>query len=82
MYRGDYMSPQVQDAANCLDLFLKKDQIFEISSAYKIEKVFKKLYPNNLHIRAKIRQCLQDLRDEGWVKFVNDDGIYRWIGKP
>lgn len=34
-------------------------------------------YPNNNHVRAKIRQVLQRLRDAGEIKFVDGQGNYR-----
>lgn len=34
-------------------------------------------YPNNNHVRAKIRQVLQQLRDTGEVEFVNNQGTYK-----
>lgn len=33
-------------------------------------------YPNNNHVRAKIRQVLQQLRDAGELKFVDGEGNY------
>ena len=36
-------------------------------------------YPFNNHIRDKIRQLLQVLRDEGYLLFVSDrGGFYKW----
>lgn len=36
-------------------------------------------YPENDHIRAKIRQTLQRLRDDGEIEFINDQGTYRFL---
>ena len=41
----------------------------------------KKHHPGNNHIRAKIRQQLQILRDQGYVKFVDDNGTYEKLVK-
>lgn len=34
-------------------------------------------FPNNNHVRAKIRQQLQRLRDHGEVEFLDEQGMYR-----
>lgn len=51
---------------------------FTIDEAYSFENVFSQRYPENRHVRAKIRQQLQVLRDLGYLKFVRR-GHYRWI---
>lgn len=33
-------------------------------------------YPNNNHVRAKIRQVLQQLRDQGEIRFKDNKGNY------
>jgi hypothetical protein len=38
-----------------------------------------RIHPKNQHIRDKIRQQLQILRDHEVIEFVNDDGIYKFI---
>lgn len=52
---------------------------FNLSEVYRYEAHFSKLYPNNQHVRDKLRQVLQHLRDEGTIKFVDDQGTYRRI---
>jgi type II restriction enzyme len=42
---------------------------FTLQEAYLFEEELSKRYPNNHHIRAKIRQQLQVLRDAGLVRF-------------
>lgn len=51
---------------------------FTIDEAYSFEKTLSKLHPNNLHIKAKIRQQLQILRDMGYLQFVKS-GHYSWL---
>ena len=51
---------------------------FTIDEAYSFEKVLSQMHPENLHVKAKIRQQLQVLRDLGYLKFVRR-GHYRWI---
>lgn len=49
---------------------------FSLKQAYTYEKDLKKLFPQNNFIRAKIRQQLQVLRDQGVVEFLGR-GRYR-----
>ncbi len=37
----------------------------------------KEMYPRNKHVKAKIRQQMQALRDAGVVEFVDGRGTYR-----
>jgi len=46
---------------------------------YGFEERLKELHPENEHVKAKIRQQLQVLRDEDVVQFVDYDGKYRLI---
>ena len=43
---------------------------------YGLEGWLREIYPQNRHIRPKIRQQLQRLRDLGYLEFI-DRGIYR-----
>lgn len=36
-------------------------------------------HPRNDHVRAKIRQVLQQLRDDGDVKFIDEGGTYEIV---
>ena len=51
---------------------------FTLTDAYKFEAVLKARHPNNNNIKAKIRQQLQVLRDQGIIEFVAR-GRYRKI---
>ena len=51
---------------------------FNLEQMYKFEDVLSKKYPNNKHIKDKIRQQLQILRDKGIVEFKGR-GCYRKI---
>ena len=70
-----------KDVFNCLQLLDKQD--FTISDVYSFEDVLYKKHPTNNHVRPKIRQTLQYLRDLGFVKFVKP-GVYKklWINAP
>jgi type II restriction enzyme len=49
---------------------------FELKEVYEHEDKLANLHPNNAHVRDKIRQQLQVLRDMGFLKF-HGDGSYR-----
>lgn len=66
---------------NCLEeLPVQQGQRFRLADVYEFEEELAEMYPENQHIRAKIRQQMQVLRDEGVVEFLGD-GEYRlkWI---
>ena len=52
---------------------------FSLSDLYARESIFRRAYPGNRHVRAKLRQQLQVLRDLGIVEFLGR-GQYRLIG--
>ena len=54
---------------------LKKPE-FTLDDIYIFENELSKLHPENKHIKDKIRQQLQILRDRGYLDFV-ERGIYR-----
>lgn len=49
--------------------------IFQTSDMYSYERDFQQFYPENRHIKDKIRQILQQLRDLGLVKHISEN---RW----
>ncbi|MCP4259045.1 MAG: restriction endonuclease [Planctomycetes bacterium] len=51
---------------------------FAIDDAYSFEEVLSQRHPENYHVRDKIRQQLQILRDLGYIKFIRR-GHYRWV---
>lgn len=66
----------ILDIMNCIDALNKKE--FSLQDVYKFEPDLKVIYPNNKHIKDKIRQQLQILRDRGYLKFLNH-GKYKLI---
>lgn len=60
----------------CIDT-LKKPE-FKLDEMYAFEESLKQEYPNNRHIKDKIRQQLQYLRDLGYLEFLGR-GKYRKI---
>ena len=45
---------------------------FSLRELYMFESALQTSYPQNLNIRAKIRQQLQKLRDGGFIEFLGD----------
>lgn len=62
------------DIMRCVDKLDKKE--FKLNEVYKFENELSQLHPENKHIKDKIRQQLQFLRDKGYLEFMNR-GIYR-----
>ena len=62
----------------CIDSFQKPE--FRLDEMYAFENELKQEYPKNRHIKDKIRQQLQYLRDFGYLEFLGR-GKYRKISK-
>ena len=67
----------ILDLMICIDLI--KKETFVLEDVYKFEEKLKLKHPNNNHIKDKIRQQLQYLRDKGLIEFV-ERGKYKKIG--
>lgn len=52
------------------------EDTFSIEAVYEFEASLRSIYPQNRHIRPKIRQQLQVLRDRGYLEFIGA-GRYR-----
>jgi hypothetical protein len=70
-----------KDAVRNVVQQLTQDEFF-LDDVYDYEYEFASAYPKNRHIKEKIRQQLQVLRDEGLIEFVNNDGRYRKLSHP
>jgi type II restriction enzyme len=58
---------------DCIDeLPVRPGGRFELSAVCQFEDGLAQMYPDNDHVRAKIRQQLQVLRDEGLLEFLGD----------
>lgn len=57
------------DIMLCIDRLGRKD--FSLDDIYRFEKELSQKYPINRHIKDKIRQQLQILRDKGYLKFTS-----------
>jgi type II restriction enzyme len=54
--------------------------VFQLDQVYTFERHLQQLHPENLNVRAKIRQQLQELRDLGLIEFLGG-GVYRKLWK-
>jgi type II restriction enzyme len=64
----------ILDIMNCIDKIGKEE--FSLNEVYTFEMLLKQKHPNNRHIKDKIRQQLQYLRDKGYLDFITR-GKYR-----
>jgi len=62
------------DVMHCIDKIGKKE--FILDEVYVFEKELSRLHSENRHIKDKIRQQLQILRDKGYLDFVSP-GYYK-----
>ena len=62
------------ETMKCVEAIEKNE--FDLDDVYAFEERLSLLYPNNRHVRQKIRQQLQVLRDHGYLDFVSR-GHYR-----
>jgi len=64
------------DVMNCLQRLHKAE--FTLAEAYSFEHQLQQIHPRNRHVRDKIRQQLQVLRDLHFVEFLGP-GHYRFV---
>jgi type II restriction enzyme len=64
------------DVMMCIEKLGAKE--FSLNDVYEFENVLSNKHPYNRHIKAKIRQQLQFLRDKGYLEFV-ERGHYRLV---
>jgi hypothetical protein len=62
------------EVMKCVEAIGKPE--FQLEDVYVFEGALSELYPNNRHVKQKIRQQLQVLRDRGFLDFVSR-GYYR-----
>ncbi len=62
------------DIMRCIELIRKEE--FTLADIYKFESILSKQHPDNRHIKDKIRQQLQILRDRNYIQF-SGRGEYR-----
>jgi type II restriction enzyme len=54
----------------------KVGDTFRQDEVYFMESELSSRFPRNTHVKDKIRQVLQHLRDQGYLRFVDDRGTY------
>jgi type II restriction enzyme len=62
------------EVLRCVEQFGSAE--FTLAEVYAFEDHLSRVYPGNLHVREKIRQQLQVLRDHGFIEFLGR-GVYR-----
>lgn len=67
--QNPYKRAWTSDVLTCIEKIGKKD--FTLQDVYGYEEYLRGLHPDNQHIKAKIRQQLQILRDKSVLKFKN-----------
>jgi type II restriction enzyme len=72
--KEDLRKGWILDIMRCIDILGKKE--FNLDEIYAFEKDLRVLHPNNKHIKDKMRQQLQFLRDKGYLNFIGK-GRYR-----
>jgi len=55
-------------------------KVFTLNELYSYERYFELVYPSNFHIKAKLRQTVQNLRDKGVLVFLQK-GKYQLLLK-
>ncbi len=74
--RSNELKGWILDIMNCIDEIGRDN--FSLEELYKFEDTLRKKHPNNRHIKDKIRQQLQFLRDKNYIKFLGR-GKYQLI---
>ena len=64
----------ILDVMSCIDKLNKKE--FTLAEIYKFENILSQKHPENKHVKDKIRQQLQFLRDKGYLEFI-ESGKYK-----
>jgi type II restriction enzyme len=64
----------LMDIMGCIEQLMQPE--FKLADIYKFESELSEKHPDNRHIKAKIRQQLQVLRDNGYLEFTGR-GNYR-----
>jgi len=66
----------ILDVLNCINMI--EDAEITLDQMYQFEQILALKYPNNHHVKEKIRQQLQILRDKGILEFMGN-GRYRKV---
>jgi len=71
--KNDAAKGWILQTMQCIDRIGKRE--FNLNDIYVFENILHDIYPNNHHIRDKLRQQLQLLRNQGYLRFVGG-GVY------
>ena len=66
----------ILDIMNCIDKLEKQE--FTLQDVYMFEDILSVMHPENKHVKDKIRQQLQFLRDKEYLRFLGN-GKYQLI---
>jgi len=79
-FLGDVLDASARDGLTSVMACIERlgSQTFTLGELYAFESELRIRFPNNRHIRAKIRQQLQVLRDRGYLEFIGR-GRYRLV---
>ena len=77
--RNDSAKGWLLSTMQCIDRIGKRR--FELKDVYGFEGFLRQAYPDNGHIKEKLRQQLQVLRDQGYIRFVGK-GVYELVLNP
>jgi len=65
----------INDVLECIQSI--ESDVFTLEDVYKFDVELSDLHPDNKNIKAKIRQILQVLRDNGALEFIDNNGNYK-----
>lgn len=52
-------------------------EVFGLNAVYQGVPRFQAAHPQNTHLKEKVRQTLQLLREDGVIQFLDNQGSYR-----
>ena len=67
----------IEDALRAMGVEIGDE--FTLTDAYRCVPLLSKLHPNNSNVEAKIRQQLQVLKDNGVLRFLDNNGNYQLL---
>ena len=76
-FESDASRGWLLNVLRCVEMIGRRE--FTLEDVYAFETHLSGLYPMNQHVRQKIRQQLQMLRDRGFLEFLGQ-GRYRLLG--
>ena len=72
----DNLSGWKLDIINCIRVINKP--VFTLEELYDFERVLMRKHPENQEVKAKIRQQIQFLRNQGYLEFIGN-GVYKLV---